>query len=114
MTPSARLRLGSLGVIVATAAMALAGAQHAVAQSRTLEIDDFRLEIGVSSPVLSPDGRRAVIQTSTPNYEENRFDRRLVLVDIETGDQRGLTPHRHAVAAPRFSPTGADSTGMSV
>jgi len=77
-----------------------------LAQGRRLEVDDLRLEIGVSSPVLSPDGSQAVVTTSTPNYEDNRFDRTLVLVDVGTGDERDLTPQRHDVREPRWSPTG--------
>jgi dipeptidyl aminopeptidase/acylaminoacyl peptidase len=83
------------------------GAPKAIhAQGRTLEVDDLRLEVGVSSPVLSPDGSQAVVITSTPNYEDNRFDRTLILVDICTGEQRELTPHRPGVGRPRWSPSG--------
>ena len=76
------------------------------AQTPTLEIDDLRLEVGVSTPVLSPDGRWAVVTTSTPNYEENRFDRTLILVDVSSGEARDLTPHRPGVGQPRWSPAG--------
>ncbi len=31
-----------------------------LAQGRTLEVDDLRLEVGVSTPVLSPDGSQAI------------------------------------------------------
>ena len=78
------------------------------AQGRSLEIDDLRLEVGVSDPVLSPDGSQAVVTTSTPNYEDNRFDRTLVLVNLATGATRELTPERHAVGQPRWSPSGED------
>jgi dipeptidyl aminopeptidase/acylaminoacyl peptidase len=76
------------------------------AQSRTLTVDDLRLEIGVSSPQISPDGSAIVVVTSRPNYEDNRFDRTLILVDAETGEQRDLTPHRPRVRQPRWSPSG--------
>jgi dipeptidyl aminopeptidase/acylaminoacyl peptidase len=75
-------------------------------QERTLEIDDLRLEIGVATPVLSPDGSQAIVTTSTPNYNDNRFDRTLVLVEIATGEARDLTPHRPGVGQPRWSPSG--------
>jgi dipeptidyl aminopeptidase/acylaminoacyl peptidase len=78
-----------------------------LAQGQTLEVDDLRLEVGVSTPVLSPEGNQVVVTTSTPNYEDNRFDRTLVLVDIATGEQRELTPHRPGVGRPRWSPSGA-------
>jgi dipeptidyl aminopeptidase/acylaminoacyl peptidase len=77
-----------------------------VGQERSLEIDDLRLEVGVSTPVLSPDGTLAVVTTSKPNYDDNRFDRTLILVDVATGEQRDLTPHRPGVSQPRWSPAG--------
>jgi dipeptidyl aminopeptidase/acylaminoacyl peptidase len=46
------------------------------------------------------------VVTSQPNYEENRFERTLVLVDIATGEQTELTPHRPRVGQPRWSPSG--------
>ena len=76
------------------------------AQAGTLTVDDLRLEVGVSSPEISPDGRSVVVVTSKPNYEENRFDRTLVLVDVATGERRNLTPHRPGVSQPRWSPSG--------
>ncbi len=85
----------------------LTGASTSIlAQGRTLKVDDLRLEVGVSTPALSPDGSQAIVATSTPNYEENRFDRTLILIDIATGDQRELTPHRPGVGQPRWSPSG--------
>ena len=85
----------------------LTGASTSIlAQGGTLKVDDLRLEVGVSTPALSPDGSQAIVATSTPNYEENRFDRTLILIDIATGDQRELTPHRPGVGQPRWSPSG--------
>lgn len=78
----------------------------AVAQDRALEVDDLRLEVGVSSLEISPSGLEVVVTTSTANYEENRFDRTLVLVDIATGERRDLTPHRPEVSQPRWSAAG--------
>jgi Tol biopolymer transport system component len=101
-----RLARRRLGVVVCALLFVLVAADAAIAQARALEVDDLRLAVGLSSPVLSPDGQYAVIQPSTPNYEDNRFDRTLVLVEVDTGEQRELTPHRHAVSAPRWSPSG--------
>jgi len=78
----------------------------AYAQDRSLELDDLRLEVGVSTPILSPDGSQAIVETNTPNYDDNRFERTLILVDIATGEQRELTPHRPGVSRPRWSPSG--------
>jgi len=88
-------------------ALGLAGAPSAiVAQERTLQVDDLRLEARLSAPVLSPDGRFAVVTKITPDYDENRFARTLILVDVETGDRHELTPHRPGVGQARWSPSG--------
>ena len=94
--------------MVATLTVILIGASAGVAaQDRTLEIDDLRLEVDIDYYlVLSPDGSQIIITTSTPNYEDNRFDRTLILVDVASGEHRDLTPHRHEVSQPRWSPVG--------
>jgi len=90
----------ALAVVMAAAPLALQ------AENRTLEIDDLRLEVGLSTPVLSPDGSQIIITTSVPNYEENRSDRKMLLIDIATGEQRELTPHRRDASQHRWSPSG--------
>jgi len=106
MTTSPYHRRVPTNLVVALTIILTGSPSIVFAQSRPLEVDDLRLEVGVSTPVLSPDGRQAVVTTSTPNYEDNRFDRTLVLVDIGTGAQRELTPHRPGVGQPRWSPSG--------
>jgi dipeptidyl aminopeptidase/acylaminoacyl peptidase len=76
------------------------------AQDETLTVDDLGLEVGLSDPQISPGGRAVVLITSRPDYEENRFVRKLVMVDVESGAQRELTPERVAVGGPRWSPSG--------
>ena len=90
----------ALAVVMAAAPLALQ------AENRTLEIDDLRLEVGLSTPVLSPDGSQVIITTSVPNYEDNRSDRKMLLIDIATGEQRELTPHRRDASQLRWSPSG--------
>ena len=99
-------RVSRIPLVVA--ALLIAAPSIILAQGRSLEIDDLRLDVGVSDPVLSPDGSQVIVTTSTPNYEDNRFDRTLVLVDLATGATRELTPHRPAVGQPRWSPSGED------
>jgi dipeptidyl aminopeptidase/acylaminoacyl peptidase len=100
-----RLRIRAL-VLPALAVLVTGLLDSIRAQTATLGIDDLRLEVGLSTPVLSPDGRWAVVTTSTPNYEDNRFDRTLILVDVLSGEARDLTPHRPGVGQPRWSPSG--------
>jgi dipeptidyl aminopeptidase/acylaminoacyl peptidase len=77
-----------------------------LAQGRSLKVDDLRLEVGLQGPALSPDGRQAIVTSSTPNYENNRYDQTLVLIDLISGEERDLTPHRPGVSQPRWSPSG--------
>ena len=76
------------------------------AQDALLAVDDLRMATSLSDLVLSPDGETAVVVASKPNYEENRFDRSLVVVDLEDGSRIDLTPHRPLVRQPRWSPGG--------
>ena len=60
----------------------------------------------VSDPQISPDGRSIVVIVSRPNYDDNRTDSEMILVDIATGAQRILTRGRKQLASPRWSPSG--------
>jgi dipeptidyl aminopeptidase/acylaminoacyl peptidase len=113
MSPVGTSALSPAGTAVPgpTGAPALSAAGRTVAgafQARTLTVDDLRLEVSLSDPQLSPDGRSVVVVTSRPDYDENRFDRQLVLVDVASGARRDLTPGRVAVGRPRWSPSGGD------
>ena len=99
--PRFRIRLG-LTVLLSTTCLSPLSAQDGL-----LQLDDLRLETNLSDPQLSPDGRFAVVVTSKPNYEDNRFDRSLVLVDLGDGARLDLTPHRPKVRQPRWSPDGS-------
>jgi dipeptidyl aminopeptidase/acylaminoacyl peptidase len=46
------------------------------------------------------------IVVSRPNYDKNRTDAEIVLVDVATGKRRVLTQNREGVAQPRWSPEG--------
>ena len=96
-------------VAVIVLAVGTVGTPVAVgAQARTLTVADLGLDVGVSGPQLSPDGGAVVVVTSRPDYEDNRFVRKLVLVDVAGGVQTELTPQRLAVGRPRWSPSGAE------
>ena len=60
----------------------------------------------VSDPQISPDGKSVVVVVARPNYEDNRFDAGLVLVDVANGQERVLTHDRRGVSSPRWSPAG--------
>jgi dipeptidyl aminopeptidase/acylaminoacyl peptidase len=68
--------------------------------------DDLGKLVGVTDPQLSPDGRSVAVVLSRPNYDKNRTDAELVLVDVGTGKHRVLTRDREGVGQPRWSPDG--------
>ncbi len=71
-----------------------------------LSLDDLGKLVGVSDPQISPDGKSIVVVVGRPNYDKNRNDSELVLVDAATGKRRVLTHERQAVGQPRWSPDG--------
>ena len=87
-----------LGVFLAAGA--------ASAQGRRIQFEDMKKIVSVSDPQISPDGKAIVCAVSRMNFEEDRSDRELVLVDVATGAQRVLTFERKGVASPRWSPSG--------
>src|SRR5271156_1056992 len=86
--------------------LALAAPGRAKAQARKIELGDLQKIVGVSSPEISPDGKSIVIVVSRVNWDEDRYDSQLVLVDIATGSQRVLTNIRKGLSSPQFSPAG--------
>ncbi|HEX9893111.1 MAG TPA: S9 family peptidase [Gemmatimonadales bacterium] len=81
-------------------------ATSGTSQTRRLELADLGREIGLSTPRMSPDGKQIVLVQSQINYQDNRFERTLVMVDVASGARRELTPGRRTVADPRWSPSG--------
>jgi dipeptidyl aminopeptidase/acylaminoacyl peptidase len=102
--------LNSLRPVLASAALcaflALLAHGSASAQARKIELGDLAKIVTVSDPQISPDGKSIVCVVSRQNFEEDRSDRELVLVDVATGAQKVLTLDRKGVGSPRWSPTG--------
>jgi dipeptidyl aminopeptidase/acylaminoacyl peptidase len=78
----------------------------AQAQPRRIELDDLGRIVRVTDPQIAPDGKSIVVVMSRANYDENRYDADLVIVDVASGSQRTLTQDRRGVGQPRFSPSG--------
>jgi dipeptidyl aminopeptidase/acylaminoacyl peptidase len=70
------------------------------------ELDDLGKLVGVSDPQLSPDGKSVAVVLSRPNYDKNRSETEVVLVDVATGKQRVVTRDREGVSQPRWSSAG--------
>jgi dipeptidyl aminopeptidase/acylaminoacyl peptidase len=78
----------------------------ASAQQRRIQPDDLARIVTVADPQISPDGKSIVITVTRQNFDEDRADHELVLVDIATGAQKVLTFDRKGVGSPRWSPSG--------
>lgn len=76
------------------------------AHQRRIQLDDLAKVVTVSDPQISPDGKSIVCVVSRPNFEEDRTDSELVVIDVATGAQRVLTFDRKGVGSPRWSPSG--------
>ena len=92
--------------LLAALAAALAVAGTCIAQARPFELADTRRIVGVSQPQISPDGRQVVFIKSVLNFDKDRRDARLMLVDVATGRMRPLTYDRKGLDSPRWSPSG--------
>jgi len=88
------------------AILALFFIREARAQARKIELGDLQKIVNISNPVISPDGKSIVIIVSRVNWDEDRYDSQLVLVDIATGAQRPLTNIRKGLDSPQWSPSG--------
>src|ERR1700728_3391935 len=92
--------------IIATLMAVLLATATGSAQERRIQLEDVTKIVTVSDPQISPDGKSIICVVSRQNFDENRSDRELVLVDVATGAQRVLTLDRKGVGSPRWSPSG--------
>ena len=77
-----------------------------MAQARPFSPDDLASLVRLSDPEISPDGRAIAFLAARPNYEANRFDTELILLDIATGGQRVLVARRPGLGGPHWAPQG--------
>jgi dipeptidyl aminopeptidase/acylaminoacyl peptidase len=71
-----------------------------------MQLDDLGRVVRVSDPQIAPDGRSIVVVVARANYEVNRYDAELALIDVAGSGVRVLTRDRQNVSQPRFSPAG--------
>jgi len=94
---------GSLALMLPAVLLAAATTS---AQEHRIQLEDLTKIVTVSDPQISPDGKSIVCVVSRQNFDEDRSDNELVLVDVTTGAQRVLTFNRKEVGSPRWSPSG--------
>lgn len=77
-----------------------------IAQSQDLlTTSDLRDQVDLSEVDLSPDGKRILVLTSRQNYDSNDFLTELVMIDVETKEQRILGRHP-GISMATWSPAG--------
>src|SRR5579864_5759564 len=62
--------------------------------------------VRLTDPQLAPDGKAIAVVVSRANFEEDRYDPELILVDVATHAQRVLTRDRRDLSHARWSPDG--------
>ena len=92
--------------VVAVCCLLMLLAPLSRADARTMALSDLRRIVDVSEPQLSPDGRTIALVVTRVNWNEDKRDSSLVLIDIASGAQRVLTQGRNDVSSPRWSPGG--------
>jgi len=89
------------------AAISIAALFPAAASARTIDFSDLRNITSLSSPQISPDGKRIVFVRSRPDYTKDRSQSDLMLMDVKTKKVRQLTFNRRGLSSPRWSPDGS-------
>ncbi len=69
-------------------------------------MDDLRALVGVSSPAISPDGKRAVVVVTRTSWNDDKYTRELDLIDLASHARRTLTYDRRGLADPSWSADG--------
>src|SRR5260370_31962577 len=70
-------------------------------------IDHIGRIVRLADPQIAPDGKSIALVVFRTNYEEDRYDPELVLIDVATHSQRALTHDRRGVTQARWSPDGS-------
>ncbi len=93
------MRLTRLSVLFVAAASSLCASRFA--------IESVGKIVRVADPQISPDGKTIALVVSRTNFDEDRYDPELVLIDVATRSQRAMTHDRRGLTQPRWSPNGS-------
>ncbi len=102
-----RPRFHSAALPVAAAIFAAATCVSSPAGARPMQMSDLRAIVGLSSPAISPDGKRAVVVVTRTAWNDDKYLRDLDLIDLATHARRTLTYERRGLADPAWSPDGS-------
>jgi dipeptidyl aminopeptidase/acylaminoacyl peptidase len=76
------------------------------AQAEKLTLEKMGQIVRLSDPQISPDSKSIAALVSRANFEENRYDAQLMLIDVASKAQRTLVRDRRGISSPRWSPDG--------
>ena len=92
------MRIPRWSTLLFAAAVSLSAARFGIEQIGRI--------VRLTDPEIAPDGKSIAIVVSRTNYEEDRYDPQLVLIDVATHAQRIFTHDRRGLAQARWSPDG--------
>ena len=102
-----------LAVVLAVAVAAMLvrpaafAASSATTASSTFSSETMQHLVGVSSPAISPDGKRVVVVVSHIDWAADTRTTQLELIDVASHARRALTFDRKGVEDPAWSPDGS-------
>ena len=70
------------------------------------QLEDLRKIVHISDARISPDGKQIAIIVSTPNWQTDKPQQEIDLVDAASGTRRALTWNRTGLASPSWSVDG--------
>ena len=82
----------------------LAPAAFAADAPKLFQLEDLRRLVGLSDPQISPDGKHIAVIVSRPDWDDDKNEKEIDLVDAATGTVRPLTYKRSGLDSPRWSP----------
>jgi dipeptidyl aminopeptidase/acylaminoacyl peptidase len=103
--PAVLVKKGLFMRVLAVVAMVVASLLWP-APARSFGLEDIRRLVSLTQPQISPDGARVVYIRGTADFDADRVDRQLVLIDVQSRKTRQLTYGRKDVSSPRWSPGG--------
>jgi dipeptidyl aminopeptidase/acylaminoacyl peptidase len=90
--------------------LVLAALASSLAPARAFDFGDARRIVSLAEPQISPDGTRVLYVRGVPNFETDKTDRQLYVVDLRTHKARALTYDRKGLFGPQWS---ADGTAIA-